>query len=1050
MKTTTRAFTKPTDLTPPGRPLVQIPCIRDVDCQRAFFGKGDYTCERNVGQVLFNFRGICTLDSKLTTKPTTAPGDKTTTAAPTEKKNCNSFKYGFGQTDECTCAEKEEKVKLKGLWGTALLDSYWICKPLPAQVCGSDAECDAGESCLPKQLGIFGASIDLAGDKYCIDDVDECDFFNDGKGCAKSEICRKKKPGFGSLTSTLQCLGGNAENYNKCFECVPAAQVRTTTKAPAVTTPKSAECTADAECAAGESCVFYRATWFKSSKRCVKDIAVAEDAKPCNDYLQGAGQTDACTCTDQEERVRTKGRGGLFLFNSFSYWVCKALPPTTCESNADCGEGKACLPKKIEVASVFGISITRYSDEKHCMEDKDECDSLNRGAGCGKGQVCRKKEASRSFLAFDKCEKSATLLGSDISALCYECAEPPADAKTTTAAPDSTKTCDQYVRGIGQPESCPCPKNTLKSRVKGKGGSFLGLFDSYFECKEVAQTSVECTADADCTPGESCVVVKKGVNFFGSLFGRDDEMACVEDEDECDFLNNGNGCNVGQTCGTVGTSRSDYLACVAKQMVPFSGGDKSACFECKGSATSVTTTAKPDSVDDCGAGNGAVCPVDGRAKSCNSFKYGVDKAGRNQPDECTCTEKEEKVKVKGLWGTALLDSYWLCRELPDDTCETDAECGEGSSCLPRQTNALAGIWGDLAGKDVPKYCLEDVDECDFLNSGAGCDEGQVCQKKKGTGGLWGGAETLTCFIKKEMCFECVDGNLGGDTTKASTTLAPPTTCDEPCTGRCEACVQTGKGGTFECLATPCAPPTSSSTSSPKVTTVSTSLPPLGCREEGCSGRCEACVQQKDEFVCLPTPCVQETFPSSSTTAATAASSPSSPDTEGAGGDAGAAEIAKLSADLLAAEAALLQMQAELAAARAEGASDAEISLAEDKVNVANEVAVAAAAASRAAQQQGGAGDAGQQPEEAGNSGVVVGVLVALLVLVLAVVGVLMMKRNERQSQNPIGAMATAAATDTNNNPTYAQALTVEQAGGLYAVPMEAVAGVENPMYASMA
>jgi len=159
-----------------------------------------------------------------------------------------------------------------------------------------------------------------------------------------------------------------------------------------------------------------------------------------------------------------------------------------------------------------------------------------------------------------------------------------------------------------------------------------------------------------------------------------------------------------------------------------------------------------------------------------------------------------------------------------------------------------------------------------------------------------------------------------------------------------------------------------------------------------------------------------------------------------------AEIAKLNADLVAAEAALARMQAELAAARAQGATDAEILLAQSKVNAAADVV---AAASSAVQQQPGAGD-DQQPVKAANGGVVVGVLVALLVLVLAVVGVLLMKRNERQSQNPIGAMATAAATDINNNPTYEQAHTIEQAGGLYAIPMEAVPGVENPMYASMA
>jgi hypothetical protein len=144
--------------------------------------------------------------------------------------------------------------------------------------------------------------------------------------------------------------------------------------------------------------------------------------------------------------------------------------------------------------------------------------------------------------------------------------------------------------------------------------------------------------------------------------------------------------------------------------------------------------------------------------------------------------------------------------------------------------------------------------------------------------------------------------------------------------------------------------------------------------------------------------------------------------------------------LLAAQTALSQLKAEMAAAIAAGATTDEIETVQGKVNAAEVVVASASSAVQQAENNGNT----DPVVEGGNSGVLIGVLVTLLVLVLAVVAVLLMKRN-KGTQNPIG--ATAAAI--NNNPTY-EAHTVEQAGGLYAVPMEAVNGVENPMYASMA
>ena len=959
--------------------------------------------------------------------------------------------------------ETEEKTRLKGLFGTSIGGSYWVCKPLPKKRCKADAECDEGESCLPPNIS--GPSVVLnALPKYCLEDADECDLLNDGKGCANNEICKKKTIGFGGgmsgVADAIKCLGDNKNDKAACFQCVRAADALTTTNAPAVTTTKSAVV-----------------------------------AKSCNAYKLGAGQTDACTCTDAEEKVKIKGRGGLFVFAYQTYWVCKALPPQTCTSDDECkAANMACLPRKIKSSSVFGITITTYSKDKYCVEDEDECDSLNRGRGCAKGQLCQKKY--KTSVSFKACEVAAIATGADVGT-CYQCVNPATDtSKTTTAAPDSTRTCDQYPKGLGQPKTCLCKVGTKKSLVKGRFGSFLSFSDSYFECKAV-EGQLSCKNDADCETGASCVAEKGGSNFLGGLFGgAASKQICVDDEDECDFANNGEGCLMGQTCGRLGFT--DYARCIAKGL-----GDSSKCFECKGAAktTTATPTGGGNDDDDQDGGDGGATTL-----SCNAFKYGIDRRGSKQTDDCTCTENEEKVKTKGFLGSSIVGAYWICRKLPEGTCQVDGDCGEDESCLPRQTNALSGFWGDLTGKDVPKYCLEDVDECDFMNGGKGCDEGQICRKKKGKGVPWfdGGMQAVNCILKKQNdCFECVAAPTTGVKTTQSTpsTMTKPTTKPKPttnpskdecdlktgCPGRCQQCVS-GKSGYNVCLATPCMTPPIPTAPPAPWTTTKPSKDECDLKT-GCPGRCQQCVSGRSGYnVCLATPCAP---PSSTSTSTVPVVVPTDQPGGGCGGgcpqikcgrgytsftpkgaccpkcaladneggntteapassttynsaqfaaDIAAVKLAELNAKLVAAQTALSQLKTEMAAAMASGATTDEIETAQGKVNAAEVVVASASSAVQQAETNGNA----DPVVEGGNSGVLIGVLVTLLVLVLAVVAVLLMKRN-KGAQNPIG--ATAAAI--NNNPTY-EAHTVEQAGGLYAIPMEAVNGVENPMYASMA
>ena len=964
-------------------------------------------------------------------------------------------------------------MKTKGLFGVAIAGSYWVCNQLPPTTCKADTECNADESCLPRQINVLGFSlVSDFGDKYCLEDADECDFLNAGKGCAEKEVCRKKKPSsILAFASILECLGDNKNDNAACFECVALAEAKTT-KAPAVTTSKPAEA-----------------------------------ARSCNAYSLGRGQTDACTCTDQEEKVKMKGRGGLFVFDFQTYWICKALPEQTCASSDECTGTTACLPRKVKKSLVFGISITVYSDEKYCVEDEDECDSLNRGRGCDKGQLCQKKPGAFGAV-FKACEIAAIATGSDVGT-CYECVTPTTDnLKTTTAAPDSTKTCNQYLKGLGQPESCLCPKGTRKALVKGRFGTFLSFSDSYFECKEVEAQG--CTEDDDCTEGASCVKEKAGSSFLGGLFGGASKSICVDDEDECDALNNGNGCLLGQTCGRLG--RFDYAVCIAKGF-----GDSSKCFECKGAVQ--TTTARPtDGSNDGGGNTGAT-----NATSCNLYKYGVDKLANRQTDNCTCNEKEEKVKTKGFLGMSVVGAYWICRPLPESTCQVDADCTEDESCLPRQINALAGIWGDLTGKNVPKYCLEDVDECDFMNDGAGCDEGQICRKKTGKGlssFFAGGMQAVTCILKRsDACFECVAAP-----SKPTSTLTPSVTSTWSMTP--------SKTSTMTPSVTPSKPPRPVST--PLRSTPTSAPLPWSARDDDrecdpngddCNG-CETCTKTKDassgaggvRFICIttcvadsigpdpilpPQPVIKvigettidieasetETYTDNGASCHDFANVDISSKVEVAGqavnlavpgtyvikylctdkfdgnavpqsrvvnvvktpvsstADGGAAKLAELNAAVLLAQTKLAQLKAEMAAAVASGATDSELDDVRKKVNEAEViVASASSAAQTAADSNSGSDTSNTDPVvKSGGNGVVIGVLVALLILVLAVVAVLLVRN--KNAQNPIA--ATAAAV--NNNPTYdTDAHTVAQAGGVYTVPMERVPGVDNPMYASMA
>jgi len=138
-----------------------------------------------------------------------------------------------------------------------------------------------------------------------------------------------------------------------------------------------------------------------------------------------------------------------------------------------------------------------------------------------------------------------------------------------------------------------------------------------------------------------------------------------------------------------------------------------------------------------------------------------------------------------------------------------------------------------------------------------------------------------------------------------------------------------------------------------------------------------------------------------------------------------AKLAELKAALLLAQTTLAATQAELAAAIAAGATDAELAAVQEKVNKAAEVVASASTAvasvdATAVAAAAAAAAAAEAAAAAAKTQTAIVAVVVVLIVVVIIVGAIVYKRNAQNNQSPIVNALAAARTTTNamQNPQY--------------------------------
>jgi len=133
-----------------------------------------------------------------------------------------------------------------------------------------------------------------------------------------------------------------------------------------------------------------------------------------------------------------------------------------------------------------------------------------------------------------------------------------------------------------------------------------------------------------------------------------------------------------------------------------------------------------------------------------------------------------------------------------------------------------------------------------------------------------------------------------------------------------------------------------------------------------------------------------------------------------------AKLAELKAALLLAQTTLAATQAELAAAIAAGATDAELAAVQVKVNKAAEVVASASTAVASVEGAAAAAAAAEAAAAAAKTQTAIVAVVVVLIVVVIIVGAIVYKRNAQNNQSPIVNALAAARTTTNamQNPQY--------------------------------
>jgi Cys-rich repeat protein len=545
-------------------------------------------------------------------------------------------------------------------------------QPGARDVCTADSDCAAGQSCVGGVCEATPVTCDQAGGKC-----------------------------FALTANGVQCAVGYAANGTAGMCAVGAG---------CCTPVQPGPCVADADCAAGESCVAGTCvpgtTCEAAGGKCG---SLTANGVVCDAGYVADGTAGTCApgggCCVQTQPVCTADRecpAGQVCQNGLCVAVC------LCASNADCPQGALCKNCQCELG---------------CSTDRD----------CAAGQTCVNGVCKATCVAKTcadlgySCGTQSDGCGGNLS--CGSCAAGQTCANgVCTAGPACTTDRDcaagqACVNGVCQgscvAKTCAQLGYTCGAPSDGCSGTLsCGACAAGQVCEAgVCKAGTVCRTNGDCAAGQTCV---GGVCTAGT--------SCTADRD----------CATGQACVN-GVCQG---GCVAKTCTDLGYSCGTQSDGCGGNLSCGTCAAGQLCTDGvCTAGT--VCRTNGDCTAGQTCVNGVCQ-GSCLPKTCVDLGYSCGAQDDGCGGTVSCGSCAAGMTCDAGTCTAGTKCRANGDCAAGQV-CVGGLCQGGAGCTTDAECQVDcggsdcvVDACQFwacvngscqaeaLADGAACDDGKAC------------------------------------------------------------------------------------------------------------------------------------------------------------------------------------------------------------------------------------------------------------------------------------------------------------------------------------
>jgi hypothetical protein len=322
------------------------------------------------------------------------------------------------------------------------------------------------------------------------------------------------------------------------------------------------------------------------------------------------------------------------------------------------------------------------------------------------------------------------------------------------------KECDAFNSDAGCADAEQCARKNPRGSFASDQAHRKCLSDNTndltvcFECVAKVEIAV-CKVDGDCEAEFECV-------FSFANAG----LRCVADGEECDEMNDGDGCGAGELCKASKEDR-EHMMCIVQNRQ-----DPSKCYECKVTATTKATTAQPTV---------ATAPVTNVATTitttldlCNTIKCAI-----TCESECGWSRAQNKCILGGRTSQGAID-------------ERLGDCPATTTTITKTktTTTFTTVAGDTSTATTPTTITTTMDPCNTIKCALKCESecgwsraqnicvfgGQTSQSM--IDDRLGDCPATTTVTTKTMTTTTFTTVVGETTTTAK--LTTPSTTQDPC------------------------------------------------------------------------------------------------------------------------------------------------------------------------------------------------------------------------------------------------------------------------------